>query len=151
MFGWPSLAAAASHDETRVSMSNASSAAAAGAAPELSPGRRGAPAPRSSYRPGIASGDLNEVLPGYVTTMLRDGLRAFDRQLRGFITGEATLIGVESRTSAPVRIVRDDDCRASGIAGLYPAGEGAGYAGGITSAALDGMRVADAIVRQIAG
>lgn len=113
-------------------------------------GQRGAPEPRSSYRPGVTPYDLRELLPSYVTEMLHDGMRAFDRQMRGFITGEATLIGVESRTSAPVRIVRGEDCQSTGLAGLYPTGEGAGYAGGIMSAALDGMRVADAIAQQLA-
>jgi uncharacterized FAD-dependent dehydrogenase len=112
-------------------------------------GQRTAPAPRSSYRPGIVPVELTEVLPPYVTSMLRDGLKAFDRQLRGFISGEATLIGIESRTSAPVRIVRNDDCQSVTIGGLYPTGEGAGYAGGIMSAALDGFRVADAIVQRL--
>jgi uncharacterized FAD-dependent dehydrogenase len=112
-------------------------------------GQRGAPSPRSSYRPGIVAVDLAAVLPTFVTTMLRDGIQAFDRQLRGFVTGEATLIGVESRTSAPLRILRRDDCQSVTIDGLYPTGEGAGYAGGIMSAALDGYRVADAIVQRL--
>jgi uncharacterized FAD-dependent dehydrogenase len=93
--------------------------------------------------------DLAEVLPSYVTGVLQDGLRAFERQMRGFITGEATLVGVESRTSAPLRIIRRDDCQSVNVDGLYPTGEGAGYAGGIMSAALDGFRVADAIAQRL--
>jgi len=99
----------------------------------------------SSYRPGVSEADLAEVLPSFVTETLRAGIRSFDRKMRGFITAEATLVGVETRTSAPVRIVRGDDFQAVNLPGLYPAGEGAGYAGGIMSAALDGIRVADAI------
>jgi uncharacterized FAD-dependent dehydrogenase len=104
----------------------------------------------STYRPGISEADLAELLPGFVTATLRDGIAAFDRKMRGFITAEATLIGVESRTSAPLRIVRGENCQSSSIRGLYPCGEGAGYAGGIMSAALDGIRVADAIAGELA-
>jgi uncharacterized FAD-dependent dehydrogenase len=99
----------------------------------------------STYRPGVREADLAELLPDYVTRTLRDGIGSFERKMRGFITAEATLVGVESRTSAPLRILRGDDCQSVGLAGLYPCGEGAGYAGGIMSAALDGIRVADAI------
>jgi hypothetical protein len=77
---------------------------------------------------------------------LREALVAFDRQMRGFLTEEAVLVGVESRTSSPIRVPRDPSTLQSlDIAGLYPCGEGAGYAGGIVSAALDGMRIARAI------
>jgi uncharacterized FAD-dependent dehydrogenase len=89
------------------------------------------------------------VLPVAVTETLREGLRAFDRKMRGFVTAEATLTGVETRTSAPARIVRGEDCQSVSLPGLYPTGEGAGYAGGIMSAALDGIRVADIIAGQI--
>jgi uncharacterized FAD-dependent dehydrogenase len=103
----------------------------------------------STYRPGVREADLNETLPGYVTETLREGILHFDRKLRGFITEEATLTGVETRTSAPVRIVRGEDMQSVSLRGLYPVGEGAGYAGGIMSAALDGIRAADMIARQI--
>lgn len=99
----------------------------------------------SSYLPGVRETDLVQVLPDYVVATLREGLAHFDRKMRGFVTGEATLTGVETRTSAPLRIVRGDDFQSVSLKGLYPAGEGAGYAGGIMSAALDGIRVADAI------
>jgi uncharacterized FAD-dependent dehydrogenase len=80
---------------------------------------------------------------------LREGIADFGRKLRGFVTAEATLIGIESRTSSPVRILRDSNFESVGVKGLYPAGEGAGYAGGIMSAALDGIRVADAIAGRL--
>jgi len=99
----------------------------------------------STYRPGVREADLEGLLPDYVARTLRDGIMSFDRKMPGFITAEATLVGVESRTSAPVRILRGDDYQSVGLAGLYPCGEGAGYAGGIMSAALDGIRVADAV------
>ncbi|RNC64954.1 MAG: FAD-binding protein [Desulfuromonadales bacterium] len=104
---------------------------------------------RSSYRPGVNEADLAELLPPFVAETLRDGVRHFDRKMRGFLTAEATLTGVETRTSAPLRIVRGEDLQSVSLPGLYPAGEGAGYAGGIMSAALDGIRVADAIAGQI--
>jgi hypothetical protein len=80
---------------------------------------------------------------------MREGIRFFERKMRGFITEEATLTGIETRTSAPVRIVRGDDLQSVSLEGLYPVGEGAGYAGGIMSAALDGIRAADRIARRI--
>jgi uncharacterized FAD-dependent dehydrogenase len=103
---------------------------------------------RATYRPGVREADLALLLPPFVTETLREGIRHFDRKMRGFITEEACLTGVESRTSAPVRIVRGDDLQSVSLAGLYPAGEGAGYAGGIMSAALDGVRIADRIAQQ---
>ncbi len=99
----------------------------------------------STYRPGVRTAELDRIFPPQVTATLREGLRYFDTKMRGFVSAEATLVGVESRTSAPVRIVRGDDLQSDAVRGLYPAGEGAGYAGGIMSAALDGIRVADAI------
>lgn len=102
----------------------------------------------STYRPGVREADLARLLPEHVTRTLRDGIESFDRKMRGFITAEATLVGVESRTSAPVRILRGEDFQSVGVARLYPCGEGAGYAGGIMSAALDGIRVADAVAGQ---
>ncbi len=111
-------------------------------------GRKKGMKPASSYRPGVSESDLTELLPDFVTSTLRDGITAFDRKMRGFITAEATLTAVESRTSAPVRILRGDDFQSVGVKGLFPCGEGAGYAGGIMSAALDGIRVADAIAAE---
>lgn len=113
-------------------------------------GMKGGKGVSSSYRPGVAEADLTMALPAAVTETLREGLRDFDRKMRGFVTAEATLTGVETRTSAPVRIVRGEDCQSVSLPGLYPTGEGAGYAGGIMSAALDGIRVADIIAGKIA-
>jgi uncharacterized FAD-dependent dehydrogenase len=105
--------------------------------------------PDTSYQPGLATADVAGVLDATglpIAARLRDALIAFDRQLRGYLCADAVLVGVESRTSSPVRVVRDPATLASPqLAGLYPCGEGAGYAGGIVSAALDGVRVARAI------
>jgi hypothetical protein len=111
-------------------------------------GRLGRPH-TSSYRPGVRECDLATILPGFVTATLREGIRSFDRKMKGFVTGDATLTGVETRTSAPLRIVRGEDLQSVSLKGLYPAGEGAGYAGGIMSAALDGVRVADAVAKKL--
>jgi uncharacterized FAD-dependent dehydrogenase len=105
--------------------------------------------PISSYRPGIREAALDRLLPPYVTATLKEGLTHFDRKMKGFLTAEATLIGVETRTSAPLRIPRGEDLQSVSLSGLYPTGEGAGYAGGIMSAALDGIRVADAIADKL--
>ena len=104
----------------------------------------------SSYRPGVTEYDLCSLLPAPVATTLKEGVELFDRKMRGFISAEATLTGVETRTSAPLRIVRGADLQSLSHRGLYPTGEGAGYAGGIMSAALDGIRVADAIAARLA-
>jgi uncharacterized FAD-dependent dehydrogenase len=111
---------------------------------------KGTSAVSSTYRPGVRDADISLVLPGFATAALRCAIRCFDRKMRGFMTDEAILTGVETRTSAPVRVVRGENFQSVSLAGLYPAGEGAGYAGGIMSAALDGIRVADAIARQLA-
>jgi len=101
----------------------------------------------SSYRPGLVAGDLGQVLPGFVAQALRVGLRRMGARLSGFLFGDAVLVAAETRTSAPVRLLRDPKTLVSpSIAGLYPCGEGAGYAGGIVSAALDGARVADRVL-----
>ena len=104
---------------------------------------------RSSCRPGITAVELDQVLPAFVSTGLRQALPQFDRRMRGFVTAEATLTGVETRTSAPLRIVRGEDGQSVSLGGLYPAGEGAGYAGGIMSAALDGLKVAQHIAENL--
>jgi uncharacterized protein len=105
--------------------------------------------PESSYRPGVEHARLDDVFPGFITEALREGLSAIGRRLPGFIHEQALLVAAETRTSAPVRIVRDPTTLESPtLAGLYPAGEGAGYAGGIVSSALDGARVAAAIIRR---
>jgi uncharacterized FAD-dependent dehydrogenase len=106
-------------------------------------GRAGGAVGACSYRPGLAPADLGAVLPAFVAQALRGGLRRMGARLPGFLFPDAMLVGVETRTSAPVRMLRDDATLMSpSLAGLYPCGEGAGYAGGIVSAALDGARVA---------
>jgi uncharacterized FAD-dependent dehydrogenase len=111
--------------------------------------RLGQPPGASSYRPGLTHCDLELLYPPAVRTALRAGLRAFERRMRGYITSEAILIGIESRTSAPCRLTRGEDYQSLGIRGMYPAGEGAGYAGGIVSSAVDGLRVAEAICTEL--
>ena len=99
-------------------------------------------APRTTYSPGVVGANLRAILPDRVTKSLLAALPEFDRQMRGFVTESANFIGVETRTSSPVRILRGDDFASVGLPGLYPLGEGAGYAGGITSCALDGIHAA---------
>jgi uncharacterized FAD-dependent dehydrogenase len=100
----------------------------------------------SSYRPRVAGGDVRGALPPFVGDALERALGRFAKSLPGFIAPDAQLVGVETRTSSPVRIVRDGSLASPSHPGLYPGGEGAGYAGGIVSAAVDGIRVADAIL-----
>ena len=101
----------------------------------------------ATYRPGVTPTDLDRCLPDYVTDTLRGALPVFDRKLHGFAAPDSLLTGVESRSSSPVRILRGEDYQST-VRGLYPCGEGAGYAGGITSAAVDGIRVAEALAAQ---
>ena len=99
-----------------------------------------------SYKPGVSLGSLNTVLPDYAIDAIREALPAFEKQIRGFAMHDAVLTGVETRTSSPIRIKRHEHSLQSiNTRGLYPAGEGAGYAGGIMSAAIDGIRVAEAL------
>ena len=100
-----------------------------------------------TYRPGVTPTDLDRCLPDYVTDTLRGALPVFDRKLHGFAAPDSLLTGVETRSSSPVRILRGEDYQST-VRGLYPCGEGAGYAGGITSAAADGIRVAEALAAQ---
>ncbi len=102
---------------------------------------------QTSCLPEVAHADLERCLPAFVSRELRAALPHFERKMKGFVSQEATLIGVETRTSAPVRIVRRDNGESPSCAGLYPAGEGAGYAGGIMSAAVDGIRAATAVIQ----
>ncbi|NVK55486.1 MAG: NAD(P)/FAD-dependent oxidoreductase [Alteromonadaceae bacterium] len=98
-----------------------------------------------SYTPGVTLTDLSKVVPDYVTQAIREAIPAFDRQIKGFARADGTLTGVETRTSSPVCIKRGKDYQSVNVQGLYPAGEGAGYAGGIWSAGIDGIRVAEAL------
>ena len=101
-----------------------------------------------SYRPGVRPAALESVLPPYVTDTLKQGIQYFGRRIQGFDGPSGILTGVETRTSAPLRIVRGADYQSVTHAGLYPCGEGCGYAGGIMSAALDGYHVARAIMKR---
>jgi len=105
----------------------------------------------ASYKPGIALGDLSEALPGYAIDALREAIPAFNKQIEGFSMNDALLTGVETRTSSPVCIKRGKDFQSINTQGLYPAGEGAGYAGGILSAGIDGIKVAEALAKDILG
>ena len=108
-------------------------------------GRLGGSLPESSYAPGLIPSPLHFWMPPFIADRLRDGFRHFGKQSHGFLTNEAIVIGVETRTSAPVRILRDNDSlQHVRVQGLFPCGEGAGYAGGIVSAAVDGERCAEA-------
>ena len=126
----------------------------AGGGGQVAPGQRvtdfldgkiSADLPDTSYFPGTHPAPLHDLLPTWITSRMREGLRLFDRQMRGYVSSEVLLLGFETRTSSPVRIPRrDDTLEHPQISGLFPCGEGAGYAGGIVSAAMDGIRVADA-------
>jgi uncharacterized FAD-dependent dehydrogenase len=101
----------------------------------------------TSYQPGLVSVELREVLPEQIAFRLQEGLKSFGKKMKGYFTNEAQLIGVESRTSSPVSIPRDKiTYEHVQIKGLFPCGEGAGYAGGIMSAAMDGERCAEKLV-----
>lgn len=102
-----------------------------------------------SYKPGVTPCDLSEALPDYAIEALREALPAFDRKLKGFAMDDAVLTGVETRTSSPIRIKRGPDYQSINVKGLFPAGEGAGYAGGILSAGVDGIEVAEAVARDL--
>ena len=102
-----------------------------------------------SYTPGVRLGDLAQALPEYAIEAIREALPAFDKQIRGFAMDDALLTGVETRTSSPLRITRGDDGHSLNTRGLFPAGEGAGYAGGILSAGVDGIRTAEAVALSV--
>jgi uncharacterized FAD-dependent dehydrogenase len=98
-----------------------------------------------SYTPGVRMTDLGTCVPDYAMAAIREALPAFDKQIKGFAMDDAVLTGVETRTSSPIRIKRNAAYESMNTRGLYPAGEGAGYAGGILSAAVDGIEVAEAV------
>jgi uncharacterized FAD-dependent dehydrogenase len=106
-----------------------------------------------SYQPGVQCVDLGDadraVLPTYAIEAIREALPAFERQIPGFALPDAVLTGVETRTSSPLRLTRGRDRQGVNVRGLYPAGEGAGYAGGIMSAAVDGIEAAEAVAAAI--
>jgi uncharacterized FAD-dependent dehydrogenase len=102
-----------------------------------------------SYRPGVTPTDLSSCLPDYAIAAIREALTAFGKQIKGFDMDDAVLTGVETRTSSPIRIQRGDDFQSLNTRGLFPAGEGAGFAGGILSAGVDGIKVAEAVARDM--
>ena len=104
-----------------------------------------------SYQPGVHLTDLATSIPDYAVTAIREALPAFDKQIRGFAMYDAVLTGVETRTSSPVKITRGPDFQSLNVKGLFPAGEGASYAGGILSAGVDGIKVAEAVARSLLG
>jgi uncharacterized FAD-dependent dehydrogenase len=112
-------------------------------------GRQSAELGPTSYIPGLSSHRVDQLLPKEISENLQKGFAIFDRKMKGFVHEEAIVVGVESRTSAPIRIPRDaETCLHPEVKGLYPCGEGAGYAGGIVSAAIDGQKVAAAIAHK---
>jgi uncharacterized FAD-dependent dehydrogenase len=102
-----------------------------------------------SYKPGVAIGDLSSALPAYAIEAMREAFPVFGKKIKGFDTHDAVLTGVETRTSSPIKISRGDDMQSINVRGLYPAGEGASYAGGILSAGVDGIKVAEALARSV--
>ncbi|MFD2644742.1 NAD(P)/FAD-dependent oxidoreductase [Pseudomonas japonica] len=104
-----------------------------------------------SYKPGISLGDLAPSLPDFAIEALREAIPAFDRQIKGYNLADAVLTGIETRTSSPLRITRDESLQSLNLKGLFPAGEGAGYAGGILSAGVDGIRIAEAVAKSMLG
>ncbi len=102
-----------------------------------------------SYKPGVTPTDLRGALPGYAIAAMREAFPAFGRKIKGFDLHDAVLTGVETRTSSPIRMTRGDDYQSLNVRGLYPAGEGASYAGGILSAGVDGIKVAEAVARAV--
>ena len=104
-----------------------------------------------SYKPGVTLGDLAPSLPAFAIEAIREALPAFDRQIKGYNLHDAVLTGIETRTSSPLRITRGQDYQSLNLKGLFPAGEGAGYAGGILSAGVDGIRIAEAVARSMLG
>lgn len=101
-----------------------------------------------SYRPSVKIASPEEYLPDYVCESLREGIREMGRKIKGFDASDGILTGIESRSSSPVRIERGENLQSVSLGGLYPCGEGAGYAGGIVSAAVDGMKCAEAVIAE---
>jgi uncharacterized FAD-dependent dehydrogenase len=102
-----------------------------------------------SYKPGVSLGDLSQVLPAFAIQAMREALPVFGRKIKGYDMQDAVLTGVETRTSSPLKMTRGDNYQSLNTRGLYPAGEGASYAGGILSAGVDGIKVAEALAKAI--
>ena len=103
---------------------------------------------KPTYKPGVTMTNLQEIMPDYVVKTMKEGLLDFDKKIKGFACDDAILTGVETRSSSPVKIVRDEKLMANNLVGIYPCGEGAGYAGGIMSAAVDGIRCAYKVIEE---
>ena len=103
---------------------------------------------RTSYRPGLTPADIRDVLPPAISAAIAEALGTFERRMRGYLTSEAVIVAAETTTSSPIRVLRGDDLQSTTVRGLYPTGEGAGYAGGIVSSAIDGMVVAERILAE---
>jgi hypothetical protein len=102
-----------------------------------------------SYKPGVKLVDLSDVLPDYAVAAMREALPVFGRKIKGYDMHDAVMTGVETRTSSPLRIPRGEDHQSTNTQGIYPAGEGASYAGGILSAGVDGIKVAESLARAL--
>jgi uncharacterized FAD-dependent dehydrogenase len=113
--------------------------------------KRSSTLPACSYIPGISSVPLNKVLPPFIYHSLQSAFREFGKKMKGYFTNDAVVVATESRTSSPVRIPRNEFLQHPTLKGLYPGGEGAGYAGGIVSAAMDGERIADKVIAAVTG
>ncbi|HSR13252.1 MAG TPA: FAD-dependent oxidoreductase, partial [Thermodesulfobacteriota bacterium] len=121
--------------------------APAASLPDFLNGRDPRDVAKTSFKPGVTPSKLDECLPGYVAGSLREAIPFFHRRMPGFSSSDAVLIGVETRTSAPLRILRGPDFHSTGARGLIPVGEGSGYSGGIMSSALDGIKAAEAVLK----
>lgn len=119
--------------------------------PDYLGGRQKRAPGETSYRPGLAQADLNRLFPERLNRSLKAALKRFDQKMRGFCSDQGILIGIESRTSSPVRVTRGDDLQSVSLRGLYPSGEGCGYAGGIVSSGIDGLRIAEQIAKELGG
>jgi uncharacterized protein len=117
--------------------------------PDYLAGRLKAKPGGTSYRPGLAHADLNRLFPSWLTQSLKAALKGFDKKMRGFVSEQGFLIGIESRTSSPVRVTRNEQLQSVSLKGLYPGGEGCGYAGGIVSSGIDGLRIAEQIAKEL--
>lgn len=112
--------------------------------------RKSSELPKTSYQPGVVSSPMHEWMPRFVTVRIQEGLQKVGKQSKGYLTNDAMLLGVESRTSSPIRVLRDSETMQHIVLkGLYPCGEGAGYAGGIVSAGMDGERCAEAVAKSL--
>jgi uncharacterized FAD-dependent dehydrogenase len=104
---------------------------------------------KSTYKPGVNSARLDKVLPPFIVEALRAGVKEYDKKMRGFICNESAVVGIESKTSSPISMMRGKDLQSVSHPGIFPSGEGAGFAGGIVSAALDGVKTGRAVLESV--